>query len=293
MIPRSVHVLPRSGNHVLVVICALFLLFGCGNVTLQAAASNSVARVWNERALAAIRADTPHPPAQARNYFSLSVCMWDAWAAYDTNGAVGYVYRGKFTAPDITAARKEAISYAAWRLLKERHVYSKTAATTLAADDAQMAALGYDTNNVSRDTSTPAGVGNSVYDAVSAWFINDGARQTNGTPYPLADPPKAYPDYPVGQGGYVYVNPALKVALPGINDTNGFPILNLDVNHWQRLQITNAVDQNGFPQGPIQPYLGAQWLGVRPFSLARTDSTKPWIDPGPPPFFGTASHAQF
>src|SRR6185369_1098906 len=82
-------------------------------------------------------------------------------------------------------------------------------------------------------------------------------------------------------------------AFPGIKDTNGNPILNLDVNHWQRLEITNAVDQNGFPSGPIQNYLGAQWLGVRPFALSRTDPTKPWIDPGPPPYFGGATHTQF
>src|SRR5439155_18144493 len=67
----------------------------------------------------------------------------------------------------------------------------------------------------------------------------------------------------------------------------------VDINHWQRLNVVNAVDQNGFPTSPQQNYLGAQWLGVRPFSLARTDSTKPWIDPGPPPFFGGATHAQF
>src|SRR5438034_10639850 len=167
-------------------------LFLCSlSFVSPATATNSVARVWDERALAAIRQDTPHPPAQARNYFSLSVCMYDAWAAYDTN-AVGYVFRGKFSTTNLLADRNQAISFAAWRMLKERHVYSRTAAATLAADDALMAALGYDTNNVSRDTSTAAGVGNSVYDAVSAWFINDGARQTNGTPYPLANPPVAY-----------------------------------------------------------------------------------------------------
>src|SRR3954471_7755267 len=119
----------------LVLACLLF-----GFHEARAAASNSIARVWMERALGAIRADTPHPPAQARNYFSLSVCMWDAWAAYDTNGAVGYLYRGKHTAADVTAARKEAISYAAWRLLKERHVYSLTASNTLVLDDLQMVA---------------------------------------------------------------------------------------------------------------------------------------------------------
>jgi len=252
---------------------------------LQAQNSNSVARVWDERALAAIRIDTPHPPAQARNLFSLSVCMYDAWAAYDTNGAVGYIYHSKFAATDIAAARNEAISYAAYRMLKERHYYSKAAALTLAADDAQMAALGYDTNNASRDTSTPAGVGNSVYDAVSAWFINDGARQTNGTP---AAP---YPDYPLGQGGYVYINPPLATGYEGITDGSGDTVV--DINRWQRLEIDNAIDQHGYPSGPIQNYLGAQWLGVRPFSLSRTDSTKPWIDFGPPPHLNGLGDAAF
>jgi hypothetical protein len=273
------------------IISGLLLLLA--GASAHAAASNSVARVWDERALAAIRADTPHPPAQARNYFSLSVCMYDAWAAYDTNGAVGYVYRGKHTAANVLAARNEAISYAAWRLLKERHVYSRTAPATLVADDAQMAALGYDTNNVSRDPSTPAGVGNSVYDAVSAWFINDGSRQTNGIPYPDANPPIAYPDYPLGQGGYNYINPPLATSFAGITDGQNPSHTVADINHWQRLQLVNAVDQNGFPQGPIQNYLGAQWLGVRPFALTRTDPTKPWVDPGPPPFFGGPTHTQF
>src|SRR5215470_4551851 len=103
------------------VVLPLCLLGGSLSPNLHAAASQSIARIWDERALSAIRVDTPHPPGQARNFFSLSVCMYDAWAAYDTNGAVGYVYRGKHTAPDVAEARREAISYAAWRLLKERH----------------------------------------------------------------------------------------------------------------------------------------------------------------------------
>ena len=151
--------------------CALLLLLvGSAGVKLHAAASNSIARVWNERALAAIRADTPHPPAQARNYFSFSVAMYDAWAAYDTN-AVGYVYHGKHTAANLQSARSNAISYAVYRLMKERHFYSKTSTNTLAADDALMTSLGYNINDQSRDPSTPTGVGNLVFDAVSAWFI--------------------------------------------------------------------------------------------------------------------------
>jgi len=242
-------------------------------------ASNSVARTWNEENLSAIRIDTPHPPAHARNLFGLSVCLYDAWAAYDTNGAVGYLYHRKHAAPDLASARREAISYAAYRMLRERYVYSKSASNTLAALDARMLALGYPTNNVSLDPSTPAGVGNSVYAAVSAWFINDGARQTNGT---SAAP---YPDYSLDQGGYVYTNPPLVTGVAGVIISN--------VNHWQRLAITNAYDQNGFPQGPIQSYLGAQWLGVRPFALGRSNSALPWIDPGPPPFFGVGNDAEF
>jgi hypothetical protein len=268
----------KSASIILLLLCG----FGLAN---RRSAAQSIARVWDERALAAIRVDTPHPPAQARNLFSLSVCMYDAWAAYDTNGAVGYVYRGKHTAADLASARREAISYAAYRILKERHVYSRTASNTLAWDDSQMTALGYDTNNVSRDTSTPAGVGNSVYAAVSAWFLNDGSRQTNGIPYPLTNPPVAYPDYPPSQGGYVYDNDPLPVAVEGISVNN--------INRWQRLQIVNSIDQNGFPQGGVQNYLGAQWLGVRAFALTRDDNSKPWIDPGPPPHFRGVDDAEF
>jgi Domain of unknown function (DUF6851) len=270
----------------------LLLLALTASISSQGAASNSIARVWMERALSAIRVDTPHPPAQARNYFSFSVCMYDAWAAYDPV-AVGYVYRNKHTTPDIAAARSNAISYAVYRMMKERHAFSRTAATTLAADDNLMIALGFDPNNQSRDTSTPIGVGNSIYDAVTLWFSNDGSRGTNGTPYPQANPPVAYPDYPSGHPRrYAYTNPALATDRSGID--NGFGQTIVDVNHWQRLNVVNAVDQNGFPTSPEQNYLGAQWLWVRPFSLIRTDETKAWIDPGPPPYWSNAlSHVQF
>src|SRR5437762_3528686 len=131
----------------------------CGVIVARASPSTSVARVWDEEILSAIRIDLPHPPVHARNLFHLSVAMYDAWAAYD-NIAVGYLYREKHTAPDAAAARREAISYAAYRILVERYTLSRNAKTTLAALDARMAALGFDKDNVSLDTATPAGVGN-------------------------------------------------------------------------------------------------------------------------------------
>jgi hypothetical protein len=249
----------------LVLIC-----FALGN---QALAVQSIARIWNEKNLEAIRIDRPHPPVQARNLFSLSVAMYDAWAAYDAV-AVGYVYRGKQNAADRVAARREAVSFAAYRILRERYALALNPASTRAALDAQMTALGYDKNNTSMNTATPAGVGNSVAAAVSAWFFNDGARQAQG-----------YADFPASQGGYVPINNPLVTKLPGTTV--------VDVNRWQRLTVDNALDQNGNPIPSTQSYLGAQWLGVRPFGLGRDNAALPWIDPGPPPKLGGIGDAQF
>src|SRR5688572_17036199 len=97
--------------------------------------AHSVARIWDEQMLSSIRIDTPHPPVQARNLFHLSVVMYDAWAAYDPV-ATGYVYRQKhlgLSAAAVAEARREAISYAAYRMLKERYAYSKSVPKTFAA----------------------------------------------------------------------------------------------------------------------------------------------------------------
>lgn len=250
----------------------------------------SIARNWNERALEGIRMDTPNPPVHARNLFTFSVCIYDAWAAYDTN-AVGFIYRGKHTAGDVAAARREAISYAVHRMMEERYVYSRTATNQMPHIPDFMTAIGYSPTNTTRDTNTPAGVGNSIYDAVSAWFLNDGARQTNGTPFPTASPPVGYPDYPVGNARrYAFANFPMNPFLHGTTDgTNTIT----DVNKWQRLIVTNSIDQNGFTQPPLQGYVGATWLWERAFSLSRIDSDKPWIDPGAPPLLGTATDALF
>src|SRR5436190_4396783 len=204
------------------IACALVV----ANVESHAATINwynpksnyTIARNWSERVLESIRMDTPHPPGQARILFSFSVCMYDAWAAYDPN-AVGFIYRAKHTAPDVAAARAEAMSYAMYRMMLERHAYSRTATNQAVYNPLFMSLLGYDTNNVSRDTSTPAGVGNSIYDAVSAWFLEDGSRQTAGTPFPAANPPVAYPDYPVGNPRrYAFINLPMDPYLHGITD---------------------------------------------------------------------------
>ena len=240
---------------------------------LRPAAAQSVARVWDEQILSAIRIDSPNPPVHARNLFHFSVAMYDAWAAYDLT-AVGYLYHGKSSAADIAAARREAISYAAYRILKERYALSRSASNTLTVLDAQMVSLGYNTNNVSTNAATPAGLGNLIAAQVSAYFIADGARQTNG-----------YQDLPSNQGGYIPLNPPMATGASGTTVA--------DVNRWQPLSITNALDQNGFPVGTIQKFLGSQWLAVRPFALSRTNSTLPWIKPAPQPQLGGVGDTQF
>ncbi len=251
------------------ILLCLGGLLACAN----AGASPSIARVWDEEILSAIRTDTPHPPVHARNLFHLSVAVYDAWAAFDPV-AVGYLYRKKSSAADVAAARREAISYAAYGILKERYALSRSASNTLANLSARMRELGYPTNNVSRDPATPAGVGNSVAALVSAFFISDGARQAQG-----------YADWPASQGGYVPVNSPLVTGMSGS--------FTADVNHWQPLAIANALDQNGYPAGPIQKFLGAHWLAVRPFALRRVASTQPWINPGRPPRLAGAGDQQF
>lgn len=290
---NSLHVRPRWAGMALRIALILGLPVSRALAIdwYQPKPNHSIVRNWSERILEGIRMDTPHPPGQARHLFSFSVCMYDAWAAFDTN-AVGFVYRDKHPAADVAAARREAISYAMYRMMLERHAYSRTAMNQAEANPKFMAALGYDPSNVSRDPSTPAGIGNRIYDAVSAYFLNDGSRQENGTPFPTANPPVAYPDYPVGHPRrYTFVNPPANPFLHGISDGTNKTVV--DVNVWQRLVVANSIDQNGFPQNPLQGYLGAQWLWVRPLSLTRVDENKPWIDPGPPPFLGTARHQEF
>lgn len=233
----------------------------------------TVARVWDEAALAAIRIDLPHPPVHARNLFHLSVAMYDAWAAYDPQ-AVGYLYHEKHVSADVAAARREAISYAAYRVLSERYALSRNAAKTLPVLDAHLEVLGYDRANRSLDPATPAGVGNRVAAALARYSVNDGALQSRG-----------YQDLPVSQGGYVAVNPPL------VTGTRG--TLAVDVNRWQPLIITNAVSQNNIPVDQVQKFAGAQWLMVRPFALRRDAESLPWFDPGPPPRLGREGDAQF
>ena len=91
----------------------------------------SVARRWDEALLDAIRRALPAPTVHARNLFHTSVAMWDAWAAYDPR-PLGAISSPRSTrSSDVAAAREEAMSYAAYRLLTERYIKAVGGADSL------------------------------------------------------------------------------------------------------------------------------------------------------------------
>lgn len=235
----------------------------------------SIARIWNEELLFAIRRDTPRPTVHARNLFHLSVAMWDAWAVYDKE-AHGYLTTEKrhVLRPDLRlAAREEAISYAAYRLLKHRFQIGPGAEASQAEFDARMAELGYDASMTDLDGPSAAALGNRIARRVIDWGYTDHSNEA-------AD----YADYT----GYFAYNPELVIELPGT--TMFFP------NRWQPLAFDYLVLQNGIVIGQaIQSFIGPYWGRVTPFGMLPEDEGPDhvWLDPGTPPMLGTATADQF
>jgi membrane-associated phospholipid phosphatase len=240
-----------------------YLITGCERADLG---GRSVARVWDEALLDAIRRDVPAPTVHARNLFHVSAAMWDAWAAFDPT-ADGYFVDEKLQADDVQAAREAAISYAAYRVLLERYALASGMQETFDELTATMAALCYRIDVVTTEGDSPAALGNRIAAAVIAYGQTDGALED-----------QRYVDT-----GYAPVNEPLVVSEPGTRMR--------DPNRWQPLALTRLVAQNGVPiPGGVQRYVGSQWGHVRPFALTPSPSGLP-IDPGPAPQIGGSAFA--
>ena len=62
----------------------LSVLILTASISSQSSAQDhSVARIWNEQLLEAIRGDFARPTVHARNLFHVSTAMYDAWAVFD------------------------------------------------------------------------------------------------------------------------------------------------------------------------------------------------------------------
>jgi hypothetical protein len=228
----------------------------------------SVARRWDEALLDAIRRALPNPPVHARNLFHTSIAMWDAWAVYDPT-ASGYIVHEKHTASDRTAARDEAISYAAYRVLTSRFVKAVGADQSISEFADVMDTLCYPVTVTTTDADTPAAVGNRIGAAVIAYGLTDGSNQANGY---------AAPDYKP-------VNPPLVVSRPGT--------VMVDPNRWQPLQLEHMISQNGIPVvNGVQQAVGPHWGHVKGFALPSAGDDGTPFDPGAPPRLGDPASDQ-
>lgn len=224
----------------------------------------SVARQWNEAVLAAIRNDFPAPTVHSRNLFHSSAAMWDAWSAYDPV-STGVFVDEQHAAADVTAAREEAMSFAAYRILVQRYLPSPQAEKSVTRLDELMAELCFDISITTAEGDSPAALGNRIAEVVLAAALDDGSNEANR--YVAPD--------------YVPVNPPLVVERTGaVMD---------DPNRWQPLELETMVAQNGLPlDETVQTFVGPHWGAVTPFALAVSeDPLMP--DPGPPPMLGDPS----
>jgi hypothetical protein len=260
---RETRLLEVPANRLVAVREEPWRLTGC----VPALRGRSVARVWDEAILDAIRRDVPAPTTHSRNLFHLSVAMWDAWAAYDRT-ADGYFAREKLRAPDVQAARETAISYAAYRLLLWRYAHGAGLQTTFDELTATMTSLCLSPGFTGRKGGSPAALGNRIAAAVIEAGLADGSLEG-----------RRYSD-----ASYRPVNEPLVVAGPGT--TMHDPVF------WQPLALDQIISQNGLAvPGRVQSFIGAQWGHVRGFALPPSRRGMP-IDPGKPPF-GTADTASY
>ena len=227
----------------------------------------SVARRWNEVTLAAIRNDLPAPTVHARNLYHTSAAMFDAWAAYDKD-AIGVFVSEKHSAPNIDAARDEAISYAAYRVLEARYIDSIGATETIPILDSLMVELCYPLDTTDTTGDTPAALGNRIARTILEAGLVDGSNEAEGY---AAD--------------YEPVNPPLVVRASGTTM--------IDPNRWQPLAIENMVSQNGIElDNGVQEFIDPHWGFVTGFALPPPTSIGVPIDPGAPPNLGDPSTDQ-
>ena len=255
------------------------------------AGAESIARHWNDELLGAIRVDFARPTVHARNLFHVSVAMWDAWAAYDSD-ATTYLHHEKALQiasgrgrpvgplPGVDDARAETISYAAYRILSARFANSPGAAESLVSFDAKMDELGYDREFTSTAGDSPAALGNRIAQTVLEFGASDNSNEAGG----------------FANLHYTPLNPPLVPALPGNPNL-------LNPNRWQPLALGFFVDQGGnIILGGFPEALSPEWGQVRAFALDaanltifQRDNFDYWVfhDPGPPPMIGTPTEEYY
>ncbi|MEO0638206.1 MAG: FG-GAP-like repeat-containing protein, partial [Bacteroidota bacterium] len=251
-------------------------------------AGHSVARMWNEVLLEAIRGDFARPTVHARNLFHISAAMYDAWSAYEDEALLYFLGNTQhgFNIPfaslpvvvDSVAAQKEAISYAAYRLIRHRFANSPGKNRTLFLAELVMQDLGYPTTVTSTDYQSegPAALGNYIADRIIAYGLQDQSNEAT--------------DY--SNSHYNPENNFLEIAVPGN------PYLT-DPNRWQPLAFDVFIDQSGnITSSNVPDFLSPEWGEVPPFAMDpnkkatfNRDGENYFVyqDPGAPPYLDTTT----
>ena len=223
----------------------------------------SIARLWNEALLQAIRDDFARPTIHARNLFHTSVAMYDVWANYDDIASqylIGNTVNG-FTSTlddftpneDLEIALNKSISYAMHRLMSFRFQNSPGTQETQARIDLLMEKFGYDTSitSITYQDGDAAAFGNFVAQTLVSYGLQDGSRESTGYD-------NAYYE-PVNE-------PYALDANAGVN-----PPVN-DVNRWVPLALDIFIDQGGeIIDDNTPPFLSPEWGNVSGFALKEED----------------------
>ncbi|WP_299127237.1 FG-GAP-like repeat-containing protein [uncultured Winogradskyella sp.] len=218
----------------------------------------SIARLWNEALLNAIRGDFARPTVHARNLFHTSVAMYDVWAIYNAEASpylIGNTVNG-FTStfqnfiPNESEdeSLRKAISYAMYRLLMHRFQNSPSQERSVSIFQLVMDALGYDINLTALmyEDGDAAALGNFVAQTIIDYGLQDGSREATGYDNAYYEP----------------VNQAYAL------DSNDNPPIN-DPNRWQPLGLDTFIDQGGNIVGDnIPPFLSPEWGNVFGFALS-------------------------
>jgi hypothetical protein len=235
----------------------LHILFVC--VSIAGRTQTSIPRVWVNELLNAIRNDRARPPVHARNLHHISLGMYDAWAAYQSEANTIFLGKnmGEYFCPfdgvilppsseEIVLAQETAISYFAYRLIRHRFVNSPGAFVTFESIEQTMTVLGYDpeftSNNYVEDG--PAALGNYLAEKVIEFGFADGSNEQGDFSYQY----------------YFPVNPPIEPELPG-NPTM------INPNRWQEISLSVAIDQSGNTVIGTPPFVGPEWGNVVPFAM--------------------------
>ncbi|MGK7897213.1 MAG: DUF6851 domain-containing protein [Xenococcus sp. (in: cyanobacteria)] len=197
--------------------------------------SPTISVLWDQVVQEAVINTAPGPTIASRAYSMVHTAIFDAWAAYDLT-AISTQLGDDLQRPEweVTETNKqEAISYAAYRVLEDLFT------SQIDIFDSLMAELGYEPENNTTDTTTPAGIGNVSAQTLLDFRHHDGSNQLG--------------NHPNGNGN------------PYSDITNYQPVNSIDETLNIELWTPEFVPIED-PNGSVQQFLTPQWGKVIPFA---------------------------